>query len=77
MKLAFSEIVVAQLAIDEDIVKEYLEYCKEEKEFPRRDNFIEWIESNFYTGDLIEEDKSTYSLTESQFKEYIQNIKND
>ena len=77
MKLIFSEIVINQLSIDEDLFKEYLEHCKDDKVFPEKDDFIDWINETIYVGDLIDVSNYEYTLAESQFNDYLNYIKND
>ena len=75
MKLIFNEIVINQLSIDENLFKEYLEHCKDNKISPEKDNFIDWI--TIYIEDLIDDSNYKYTLNESQFNDYLNNIKNE
>lgn len=77
MKLIFNEIVVNTLSIDDDTIKEFLEWCKQEHEFPTKDNFIGWLEDTYYISNLIEHETSSYTLTDSQFNDFIKTINND
>ena len=77
MKLIFNEIIINQLVIDEELFKEYLNNCKENKISPEKDDFVEWLNENVYGGDLIEDEQFKYTLTNSQFKDYLQSIDND
>lgn len=77
MKLIFNEIVINQLSIDENLFKEYLEHCKDNKISPEKDDFIDWINETIYIGDLIDDSNYKYTLNESQFDDYLNNIKNE
>ena len=77
MKLIFNEIVINQLSIDEDLFKEYLEYCKDNKISPEKDDFIDWINETVYVEDLIDDSNYKYTLNENQFNDYLNNIKNE
>lgn len=77
MNLIFNEIICNTLSIDEDIIKEFLEWCKQVHEFPTKDNFIEWLEDTYYISDLIEHETSHYTLTDSQLNDFIKTINND
>ena len=75
MKLIFSEININQVVVDEELFKEYLNSCKENGISPEKDDFIEWVW--VYIGDLIEDEQYKYTLTNSQFEDYLQSINND
>jgi hypothetical protein len=77
MKLIFNEIVINQVVIDEDLFKEYLENCKDNKISPEKNNFINWMNENIYVGDLIANSNYKYTLSEIQFNDYLNNIKNE
>ena len=77
MKLIFNEIIINQIFIDEELFKEYLDNCNEHTISPDKDDFIDWLNDNIYIGDLIEDDQSKYTLTESQFDEYLKSFNND
>lgn len=77
MKLIFNEIIVNQLVVDEELFKEYLDSCKENEISPEKDDFVEWLNDNVYIGDLVEDEQFKYTLTNSQFKDYLQSIDND
>lgn len=77
MKLIFSEITVNQVVVDEELFKEYLDSCKENEISPEKDDFIEWLNDNVYIGDLVEDEQYKYTLTNSQFEDYLQSIDND
>ena len=74
MKLIFNEIIINQLVIDEELFKEYLDSCKENEISPEKDNFVEWLNNNIYIGDLVEDEQFKYTLTDDQFKDYLQSI---
>ena len=74
MKLIFNEIVVNQVIVDEELFKEYLDSCKENKVSPEKDDFVEWLNNNVYIGDLVEDEQFKYTLTNSQFEDYLQSI---
>lgn len=74
MKLILNEIIINQVIIDEELFKEYLDSCKENKISPEKDDFIEWLNENVYIGDLIEDEQYKYTLTNSQFEDYLQSI---
>lgn len=77
MELIFNEIIVNQLKVDEDLIKEFLEYCRQEHESPNKDTFREWLNGTVYIGDLIEDEHSLYTLTDSQLEAYLKNNSND
>ena len=79
MKLKFYETITNLIEIDEDTFNEYLDSCKEVETFPTRDDFIDWITSNFYMSDFIvvNEDETDYSLTNKQFNKYLEEFDND
>ena len=77
MKLIFNEITINQIVIDEELFKEYLNSCKEYEISPEKDDFIEWMNENIYIGDLIEDEQFKYTLTESQFDDYLKSFNND
>lgn len=77
MKLIFNEITVNQLVVDEELFKEYLDSCKENEIFPKKDDFVEWLNDNVYISDLVEDEQFKYTLTNSQFEDYLQSIDND
>ena len=77
MKLIFNEIIVNQLVVDEELFKEYLDSCKENEISPEKDDFVEWLNDNVYIGDLVEDEQFKYTLTNSQFEDYLQSIDND
>lgn len=74
MKLIFNEIIINQLVIDEELFKEYLDSCKENEISPEKDDFVEWLNNNIYIGDLVEDEQFKYTLTDDQFKDYLQSI---
>ena len=77
MKLIFNEININQLVVDEELFKEYLDNCKEDKISPEKDDFFEWLNDNVYIGDLVKEEQFKYTLTNSQFEDYLKSINND
>jgi len=77
MKLIFNEITINQVVVDEELFKEYLNSCKENEISPEKDDFIEWLNDNVYIGDLVEDEQYKYTLTNSQFEDYLQSIDND
>ena len=77
MKLIFNEIIINQLVIDENLFKEYLESCKDNEISPEKDDFIDWINENIYVGDLIDDSNYKYTLSETQFNDYLNNIENE
>lgn len=77
MKLIFNEIVINQLSIDEDLFEEYLKNCKDNETSPEKDDFIDWINDTICIGDLIEDSSYKYTLSENQFNDYLNNIKNE
>jgi hypothetical protein len=77
MKLIFNEIIVNQLVVDEELFKEYLDSCKENEISPEKDDFVEWLNDNVYIGDLVEDEEFKYTLTESQFDDYLKSFNND
>ena len=77
MKLIFNEITINQIVIDEELFKEYLDSCKEYEISPEKDDFIEWLNDNVYIGDLVDNEQYKYTLTNNQFKDYLQSIDND
>ena len=74
MKLIFNEITINQIVIDEELFKEYLDSCKENDIYPEKDDFVEWLNDNVYIGDLVEDEQFKYTLTNSQFEDYLQSI---
>ena len=74
MKLIFNEITVNQIVIDEELFKEYLDSCKENEISPEKDDFVGWLNNNIYIGDLVEDEQFKYTLTNSQFEDYLQSI---
>jgi len=74
MKLIFNEIIVNQVIVDEELFKEYLDSCKENEISPEKDDFVEWLNDNVYIGDLVEDEQFKYTLTNSQFEDYLQSI---
>ena len=74
MKLIFNEITINQIVIDEELFKEYLDSCKENEISPEKDDFVEWLNDNIYIGDLVEDEQFKYTLTNSQFEDYLQSI---
>jgi hypothetical protein len=74
MKLIFNEITINQIVIDEELFKEYLDSCKENEISPEKDDFVEWLNDNVYIGDLVEDEQFKYTLTNSQFEDYLQSI---
>ena len=74
MKLIFNEIIVNQVTVDEELFKEYLDSCKENEISPEKDDFVGWLNNNFYIGDLVEDEQFKYTLTNSQFEDYLQSI---
>ena len=74
MKLIFNEIIVNQLVVDEELFREYLDSCKENEISPEKDDFIEWLNDNVYIGDLVDDEQFKYTLTNSQFEDYLQSI---
>lgn len=74
MKLIFNEIIINQLVIDEELFKEYWDSCKENEISPEKDDFVEWLNNNIYIGDLVEDEQFKYTLTDDQFKDYLQSI---
>lgn len=77
MKLIFNEITIDQIVIDEELFKEYLDNCNENTISPDKDDFIDWLNENVYIGDLIEDEQFKYTLTESQFDDYLKSFNND
>ena len=77
MKLIFNEITINQIVIDEELFKEYLDNCNENTISPDKDDFIDWLNENVYIGDLIEYEQFKYTLTESQFYDYLKSFNND
>ena len=77
MKLIFNEITINQIVIDEELFKEYLNNCNEYKISSDKDDFIDWLNQNVYIGDLIEDEQFKYTLTESQFDDYLKSFNND
>ena len=77
MKLIFNEITINQIVIDEELFKEYLNNCNEYTISSDKDDFIDWLNENVYIGDLIEDEQFKYTLTESQFDDYLKNFNND
>ena len=77
MKLIFNEITINQIVIDEELFKEYLDNCNENTISPNKDDFIDWLNENVYSGDLIEDEQFKYTLTESQFDDYLKSFNND
>ena len=77
MKLIFNEITINQIVIDEELFKEYLDNCNENTISPDKDDFIDWLNENVYIGDLIENEQFKYTLTESQFDDYLKSFNND
>ena len=77
MKLIFNEITINQIVIDEELFKEYLDNCNENTISPNKDDFIDWLNENVYIGDLIEDEQFKYTLTESQFDDYLKSFNND
>ena len=77
MKLIFNEITVNQIVIDEESFKDYLDSCNENTISPDKDDFIDWLNENIYIGDLVEDEQFKYTLTESQFNDYLKSFNND
>jgi hypothetical protein len=77
MKLIFNEITINQIVIDEELFKEYLDSCNENTISPDKDDFIDWLNENIYIGDLVEDEQFKYTLTESQFDDYLKSFNND
>ena len=77
MKLIFNEITINQIVIDEELFKEYLDNCNENTISPDKDDFIDWLNENVYIEDLIEDEQFKYTLTESQFDDYLKSFNND
>ena len=77
MKLIFNEITINQIVIDEELFKEYLNNCNENTISPDEDDFIDWLNENIYIGDLIEDEQFKYTLTKSQFDDYLKSFNND
>jgi len=77
MKLIFNEIIINQLVVDEELFREYLDSCKENEISPEKDDFVEWLNDNVYIGDLVEDEQFKYTLTDSQFEDYLKSINND
>ena len=77
MKLIFNEITINQIVIDEELFKEYLDNCNENTISPDKDDFIDWLNENVYIGDLIKDEQFKYTLTESQFDDYLKSFNND
>ena len=74
MKLIFNEIIINQLTIDEELFKEYLNYCEKDDMSPDKDDFIDWLNENIYISDLINDEEWKYSLTKEQFTDYLKNF---
>lgn len=72
MKLIFNEIIINQIIVDEELFKEYLDSCKENEISPEKDDFVGWLNNNVYIGDLVEDEQFKYTLTNSQFEDYLQ-----
>lgn len=79
MKLKFYETITNLIEIDEDTFNKYLDSCKEVEIFPTRDDFMDWITSNFYISDftVVNKDDIDYSLTDKQFNKYLEEFDND
>ena len=77
MKLIFNEIIINQLVVDEELFKEYLDSCKENEISPEKDDFVGWLNNNVYIGDLVEDEQFKYTLTKSQFDDYLRSFNND
>lgn len=79
MKLKFCETVTNVIEIDEDTFNEYLDSCKEVEASPTKDDFIDWITSNFFISEFITEEECDidYSLTNKQFNKYLEEFNND
>jgi len=79
MKLKFYETIMNLIEIDEGTFNEYLDSCKEVEVIPTKDDFIDWITSNFYMSDfiVINEDEIDYSLTDKQFNKYLEEFDNE
>ena len=77
MKLKFYEIITNSMEIDVDTFSDYIDSCKEAEIIPTRDDFIDWVTSNFYMSDFIVEDDVEYSLTNKQFNNYLNKVLNN
>lgn len=69
--------------IDEEILLEYINYCKKEEIIPEFNDFIFWLDGQFYLEDLAcEEDGSWEYVNDSfnvykEFKKEIDKLNND
>jgi len=77
--LIFYEETYSPVVVDEDIITEYLDNCKEHNIIPLRDDFMDWLTSNYLISDLIDENNQDidYTLTDKVFNKYLENFNND
>jgi len=77
--LIFYEETYSPVVVDEDIITEYLDNCKEHNIIPLRDDFMDWLTSNYLISDLIDENNQDidYTLTNKVFNKYLENFNND
>ena len=77
--LIFYEEIYSPVVVDEDIFTEYLDNCKKYSTTPSKDDFMDWLTSNYLISDLIDENSQDvdYTLTDKAFNKYLENFNND
>lgn len=69
--------------IDEEILLDYVNYCKENNIIPEFNDFIFWLDEQYYLEDLLDEEDGSWEYVNDsfnvnkEFKKEIDKLNND
>ena len=75
--MKFTQTIDYILEVGDDILLEYVDYCKQHNKQYSASDFRGWLRYNYYLYDLVEDERVSDDLTTRYLIDEINYIKND
>ena len=75
--MKFIQTVDYLMEVEDDVLLEYVDYCKQHNKQYSASYFIEWLRNNYYLSDLVGEERISDDLTTSYLIDEINYVLNN
>jgi hypothetical protein len=75
--MKFIQTVDYIMEVEDDMLLEYVDYCKQHNKQYSASDFIEWLRNNYYLSDLVGEERVSDDLTTSYLTDEINYVLNN
>ena len=75
--MKFIQTVDYVLEVSDDMLLEYVDYCKQHDKQYLASDFITWLENNYYLSDLVGDERVSDDLTTSYLIDEINYVLNN